>query len=124
MNHFAFTGTVVDSQRRVTGSGRTITTLVLSDGREKPSLCVCDYWGEADCMPGEKVCAVGRLTGREYKGKHYAGLTAECIVALDAAPSAAPTGARPASVARPPAASTKPAQTSDNTPAAQDDIPF
>jgi hypothetical protein len=87
-NAWAFAGTVDRIEQRTTKGGKGFVNLSISqqDGQYR-RLCVCTFWGRlADGVEeGAEVHATGRIDGREYQGKHYAGLTASAVQVTKAA---------------------------------------
>jgi hypothetical protein len=85
---WTFDGEVTHVSAKKIASGKTITTLVVTrpDGQYM-RLCVCDYWRDLPpgCAEGAFVAVEGRMSGREYQGRHYAGLTAVGLRVLRAA---------------------------------------
>jgi hypothetical protein len=84
-NHWQFEGEVRQVNEKTTKRGKTFHELVVSqaDG-EYSRLAVCTFWGKlpAGTVHGAAVRVMGRVDGREYNGKHYAGLTASDIEVL------------------------------------------
>ena len=77
-----FEGELIDIAAKQLSSGKTLCTLVLSAKRgEYEHRCVCDYWQDLPdgLEVGATVHAAGRMNGREWQGKHYAGLTAVAL---------------------------------------------
>ena len=76
---WTFAGTLTVLDRRTTKGGKEFAQLVIerTDGKYT-NICVCDLWSDvpAGIAEGAQVEAAGRMSGREYNGKHYAGLTA------------------------------------------------
>jgi single-stranded DNA-binding protein len=88
-NAWTFAGTVDRIEHRKTAkSGKEFHNLSITqpDGQYQ-RLCVCTVWGRlADGVAeGAEVHATGRIDGREYQGKHYAGLTASAVQVTRAA---------------------------------------
>jgi|GEM_PF-5972518 len=74
-----FSGELIDRTDKELSSGKTVKTLTISAKRgDYEHLCVCDYWSDPPdgLVAGATVTAAGRMNGREYNGRHYAGLTA------------------------------------------------
>jgi hypothetical protein len=77
---WTFTGTVTHREDRTTAKGKAMQNIVLSrQGTYGPELCVCAHFGDLhpDVSVGATVNADGYMSGREYNGKHYAGLRAQ-----------------------------------------------
>jgi DNA polymerase III alpha subunit len=89
-NTWTFTGRVVRVETRNTKTGKGFRNLTISqpDG-QYTRLCVCTLWGERGngLHEGAEITATGRIDGREYNGKHYAGLTATAIETHGAQPA-------------------------------------
>ena len=89
MNEWSFSGTIQSVERRTTAKGKLFQNLVISqtDGNYK-RLCVCTHWGDEPegCVEGASVTASGRIAGREWNGKCYAGLDAVRVQVTTAAP--------------------------------------
>ena len=77
-NTWTFDGVIEDVSVRNLASGKSLVNIVASaaDGQYK-RLCVCTKFGgvASDVIKGSIVTMTGRIDGREYQGKHYAGLT-------------------------------------------------
>jgi hypothetical protein len=80
--HWQFTGRVRHTDSRQTAKGKTVNTIVLESQRgDYTDVCVCDTWR---ALPerlaiGATVHAEGRMSGREYNGRWYAGLVATAV---------------------------------------------
>ena len=80
--HWAFTGKLRHMESRTTPKGKTVHTVVLEAARgEYSDVCVFDTWRslpEAVAI-GATIKASGRMSGREWNGKWYAGLVASSV---------------------------------------------
>ena len=80
--HWAFTGLLRHMQSRQTPKGKTVHTVALEAQRGQYSdVCVFDTWRslpEAVAI-GATIKAEGRMSGREWNGKWYAGLVASSV---------------------------------------------
>lgn len=90
-NTWTFTGRVARIETRNTKTGKEFRNLTISqpDG-QYTRLCVCTLWGGSHSNglhEGAEVTAKGRIDGREYNGKYYAGLTATAIETHGAQPA-------------------------------------
>ncbi len=78
-NAWRFSGEIIAIVSKVTKKNKAFHEIVASrkDG-DYQRLCVCTKWGalDSDVVRGADVTMCGRIDGREYNGKHYAGLTA------------------------------------------------
>jgi len=90
---WTFSGAVIQHQEKQTAKGKTFHLIAAArqDGDWK-RVCVCDFWG---ALPvgfevGADIYAEGRMNGREYQGKYYAGLTATRIEVRGEEPKAQP----------------------------------
>lgn len=80
---WTFCGRVADVTRKELKGGKTLHTLAIyrQDGKYE-RICVCDYWRDLPdgVEVGSDVEAGGRMNGRVWNNRHYAGLTAEEVV--------------------------------------------
>jgi hypothetical protein len=80
--HWAFTGRLRHMESRTTPNKKTVKTIVLESPRgQYTDVCVCDTWRslpEAVAI-GATIKAEGRMSGREWNGKWYAGLVANTV---------------------------------------------
>ena len=112
---WTFAGAVIQEIAKSTSKGKAfyLLTIARQDGDWK-RICVCDYWGKLPdgFQVGADVYAEGRMNGREYQGKYYAGLTATRIEVRGVEPQAQPQA--------------EAAPTQAATPAVEvtDDLPF
>jgi len=91
--HWSYQGTCIKRTDNTSKNGKKFAELVLDlPGAKYPSICVCTYWGDlpAGFDVGAEVYADGYMNGREYNGKHYAGLRASNLRVIAAA--SAPAG--------------------------------
>ena len=93
-NAWTFTG-IVQRLETMTSkkSGKSFVNLSITqtDG-QYTRLCVCTLFSRPPegLTEGAYVTATGRIDGREYNGKHYAGLTASAVVVAGAQQEARP----------------------------------
>jgi len=84
-NNWTFEGEVGELIEKRTKKDKPFIELVLhhQDG-EHERLAVCTYWHKPPdgLAQGSLVRVSGRLDGREWNGKYYAGLTAEKVEVL------------------------------------------
>jgi len=76
---WTFTGTLTHRTDAETKKGKPMVNLVLQrEDKYGPVLCVATHFGPLppDVATGATVTADGYMSGREYNGKHYAGLRA------------------------------------------------
>jgi hypothetical protein len=100
--HWQFNGTVQSVDVRTSKGGKSFAEIVIDQpGAKYPSICVATFWGTlpAGVARGAEVIAEGYMNGREYNGKHYAGLRGTFLKAIVgmAAQSTAEPASEPAS---------------------------
>ena len=85
---WTFAGELVSIAPKTTKGGKDFCEIVArkTDGKYT-RLCVCTHWRPLgpEISAGSEVRLSGRIDGREYNGRCYAGLTALDVEALDGA---------------------------------------